>query len=227
MRTTIALCIVATLFLTTIFCLKNNTGKVAMLNDSLPQTEIRQRAVALNNQAVHMQMSFNKDSLKEAENLLIEAIEIDSSYTLAFINLAEIQSMLGQVEEAMITLKRALKGDFNDRNLLFGIGYFYDLLEEPDSAQLFYDKSLQAFEECIGIFPDSLLLMVNQHFIASIAKNDTAIMSRFLKDYQCKYPHADYLKIPVQAYTKKDFLRSLVLPEFREDLRKEIENRHR
>lgn len=58
-------------------------------------------------------------------------------------------------------------------------------------------------------------------------KNDTTILTNFLKEYHRKYPTIDYLQLPIRECTKREFLESLVLSEYREELKKEIENRRR
>lgn len=198
-------------------------------NDSLSNNNVRAKAMELNNRAILKKTNsfFQKDSLRDALILLEEAIRIDTSYKLAFINLAQTQTETGKVGEAVMTLKKTLRGNYNDRSLLFSIGNNYNLLEETDSAQIYYDASLNAFKQCISIYPDSILLLANQHFVASIVKNDTTIITDFIKEYRHKYPNLKYLWFSDYKCTKKEFLKPMVLLEYREILQKEIENRCR
>lgn len=200
-----------------------------IVNDSIVVNNVRLQAMELNNRAILKKTNsfFQKDSLKEALALLEEASLIDTTYQLAYINLAQTQTQMGKVGEAIRTLKKILRGNYNDRCLLFAIGYSYDLLEEPDSAQMYYKESLNAFGQCISAYPDSILLITNKIFVASIMENDTTILTSYLKEYHRKYPTKDYLRIPIYESTKKDFLKSLVLSEYRKELQKEIEDRRR
>lgn len=198
-----------------------------IVNDSLPENNIRAKAMELNNRAILKKTNsfFQKDSLRDALALFEEAALIDTTYQLAYINLAQTQTQMGKVGEAIRTLKRILKGNYNDCSLLFAIGYSYDLLEEPDSAQMYYKESLNAFRKCIGVYPDSILLLTNEAFVASIMKNDTTILANFFRKYHHKYPNIDYLQIPIHGSTKKEFLKPMVLSEYRRNLQKEIEDR--
>lgn len=199
----------------------------SIVNDSIVVSNIRAQAMELNNRAILKKTKsfYQKDSLEEALALLEEASLIDTSYQLAYINLAQTQTEMGKVGEAIRTLKKTLRGTYNDRSLLFAIAYSYDLLEEPDSAQMYYKESLNAFRQCISVYPDSILLLANKAFVTSIMENDTTVISDLLKEYHRKYPNVDYLQLPIRTCTKKEFLKPLVLSEYRKNLQQEIEDR--
>lgn len=227
MRFIISFCFVLALLLIGRFTAEGNSCGI-IENDSLPQQSLRAKAMALNNQAIKMQMSLKEDSLKEAMSLLKDAIRIDSSYSLAYINLAEIQCGMGQVEESVRTLKCVLKKEcINDKNILFGIANCYDILEEPDSAQIYYRESLDVFTQTICSYPDSIQLLANQHFVSFVANNDTTFLVKFLKKYEGKYPNVDFLKESWSKITKEKYLRSKVSADYQSVLQKEIDNRHK
>lgn len=196
-------------------------------NDSLPENSIREKAMALNNQAILLKVrTFSKkDSLGVVLSLLEKATIVDTTYRLAYTNLAQTQAEMGKVEEAISTLKKTLWKKENGRDVSFVIGNYYDLLEEPDSAQMYYKQSLDAFEESIRAYPDSVLLLANQHFISFVANNDTTIIVNFLKEYSLKYPDLKYLNPAWNGFTKEKYLKQMVMPDYRGDLDRTIERR--
>lgn len=214
--------IVAVMLLCTIWTYKSNS-KSYLTNDSLPKSEVRQKAMEKNNYAIRMKMNIdNLDTLNKAACLLGEAIAIDSSYILAYGNLAQLQTAMGQVDEAIYTLQLAHRRSPNDKGILFVIGEYYDLLSEGDSAQKYYNKSLDIYNRAIKAYPDSILLQADKHFILSIMKNDGAILTKFAK----QYPNIDYLKMAVRPINKEKYLNGLVFPAYLNNLQNQIKKRY-
>lgn len=213
--------LVAVMALSCTFRANSRDNMSCITNDSLQKLEVRQKAMEKNNYAICMKMNIdNLDTLNKAARLLGEAIAIDSSYILAYGNLAQLQTAMGQVEEAIYTLKLAHRRDPNYKGIPFVIGEYYDLLSEGDSAQKYYNKSLDIYNRAIKAYPDSILLQTDKHFILSIMKNDGTIFTEFAKqDPNC-------LKVDTRPFDKEKYLNNFVLPAYLNNLQNQIKKRH-
>lgn len=215
--------LVAVMVLSCTFRANNRDNVSYIANDSLQKLEVRKKGMEKNNYAICMKMNIdNLDTLNKAARLLGEAIAIDSSYILAYGNLAKLQTTMGQVEEAIYTLKLAHRRSPNDKGIPFVIGEYYDLLSEGDSAQIYYNKSLDIYNRAIKAYPDSILLLADKHFILSIMKNDGTILTEFAK----QYPNIDYLKVDTSPFNKEKYLNDFVRPAYFNSLQNQIKKRH-
>lgn len=105
-------------------------------------------AVVKNNEAIAFWMkSQRKKDIGKVIYLLKESIAIDSTYKLAYINTAQLTTMLGDIKEAINVLELAIKHFPEDANLYFVKGGLLAKLNEKALSDEMFGKSITLFEK--------------------------------------------------------------------------------
>lgn len=149
----------------------------------------RSEAIEKNNLAIRIYTQYrgNNDSLQLAIAYLDEAIAIDSTYLLAYVNKAQIQCQIGNAMNAVNTMNIACMKKPNDRTYLTGKGFYQDIAGEKDEAQNSYKQALAIYNRLIQEYPDSATLYLEKYFILHFIVKDPIILKDSINYYKKKF----------------------------------------
>lgn len=136
-------------------------GDCNVATDSLPEAKVSPEAIENNDRGVELLVKYrgNMDSLRLAIAFFDQAIEMDSSYLLAYVNKAQVLCVMGEAKKAVATMDIVCRMKPNDRTYLFAKGLYQDVAGDKDSAQNSYKQSLGVYDRLIREYPDSVALL--------------------------------------------------------------------
>lgn len=109
--------------------------------------DFSREAVIKNNEAVeHLARFPKKEDIQIAIQLLRESVAVDSTYRLAYVNMIQSMMMLGQTEEAMEIVDKALEHVPEDADLYFIKGILFAKLHKRKLSEEMLQKSIDLME---------------------------------------------------------------------------------
>lgn len=141
MNTIIKPYLLIALFLTTAFISCNQSEKTG-------DQQFNKKAVALNDSAVKIQMDFvskniSKDSVLKIVDLWKQAITIDPSYQIAYLNLWNFNNSMQLFNENIPLSSDWLKSQPNNLDILIKRGLVYEQLGKIELANKDYEAAMQ------------------------------------------------------------------------------------
>jgi len=141
MNTTIKPYLLIALFLTTAFISCNQSEKTG-------DQQFNNKAVALNDSAVKIQMDFvsrniSKDSVLKIIDLWKQAITIEPGYQIAYLNLWNFNNSMKLFNENIPLCSDWLKSQPNNPDILIKRGLVYEQLGKTDLSNKDYEAALQ------------------------------------------------------------------------------------
>lgn len=118
-------------------------------------------AVLKNNDAVETwTKSHNKENLEKAVNLLKRSIAVDSTYKIAYVNMAQCLTMLNKIERAIEIIAVALKYFPDDAYLCCIQGVLLAKLHKKELSNVFFQKAIVLIEKkIVHTISDDLFFM--------------------------------------------------------------------
>lgn len=196
------------------FCLANDD--IIMNNEPLVteilSKKIKPEAVIKNNRGVVLmtECMSNVDSLKLAIRYFDEAIAIDSSYVLAYVNKAEVFNRMNESQKSINLLIFATRKLSDDRYLPLLLGQRYEHLGKKDSAQYYYKKLTMTYNNLIQTHPDSVSLRVGRLVaLSAIHGEQTMNIADSIRLFEKKDPDSEALKLFKKSFLMKQMYDSI------------------
>lgn len=180
--------------------------------DSLPEAKVSLEAIEDNDRGVELLVKYreNMDSLRLAVDFFDQAIEVDSSYLLAYVNKAQVLCVMGEAKKAIATMDIVCGMKPNDRTYLFAKGLYQDVAGDKDLAQNSYKQSLAVYDRLIREYPDSVALCVNKYFTLLFANVPSRQVVDSINFYKSKLPNNSAWRMyDFNAFSKEDFLNNM------------------
>ena len=196
------------------FCLANDDiiiNNESLTTDMLSEA-IKPEAIIKNNRGVVLMTEYmsNVDSLKLAIHYLDEAIAIDSSYVLAYVNKAEAFNRMNESQKSTNLLIFATRKFSDDRYLPLLLGQRYEHLGKKDSAQYYYKKLAMTYNNLIQIHPDSVSLRVGRLVaLSAIYGEQTMSIADSIRLFEKKDPDSESLKLFKKSFLMKQMYDSI------------------
>lgn len=179
---------------------------------SLLEAKVSPEAIENNDRGVELLVKYrgNMDSLRLAIAFFDQAIEMDSSYLLAYVNKAQVLCVMGEAKKAVATMDIVCRIKPNDRTYLFAKGLYQDVAGDKDSAQNSYKQSLGVYDRLIREYPDSVALYVNKYFTLLFTNVPPRQVVDSINFYKSKLPNQSaWGMYDFAAFGKEDFLRNM------------------
>lgn len=186
----------------------NNDAVIAQSPKENPVSE----AVEKNNQAIKLYMQYrrNNDSLQVAIGYLNEAIAIDSTYLLAYVNKAQIQCQIGDATGAINTINIVCMKEPNNRYYLTAKGLLQDIAGQKKEAQNSYKQALNIYNQLIKEYPDSSALYLDKYFVLHFVVEDPLILKDSINYYKRKFSdNNDFIWKGLEGFDKKKYLQEM------------------
>lgn len=139
-------------FTTISSCTNNHSNKMG------PSRE----CIKLNDDGTQLLLNYrgdNKDELDKAINLFKQAINCDTTYSIAYVNLANAYDHEGSYKEEMACLNRLLVLNNDDPTILVLKGMLFERMNQIDSAKQIYSLTKTAYEKRIAKTPNDINLI--------------------------------------------------------------------
>lgn len=170
-------------------------------------------AIALNNKAMGMFFQSQEDDIIQsvAKGYLVEAIQMDSNYYMAYANLATLLIKQEKRDSAIQVLQTIIDKKPYYAEGLSMQGYIYDRLEKFDLAELKYGQAIEAYDKRIEANEDNVNARVNKAFLIMLLRGKEAGF-REVESVLEKYPDDSFalmMKDEIITYFDREvFLRS-------------------
>ncbi len=171
------------------------------------------KAMALNNRAMSMILDNrnNIDSLVASLKLFDEAIKIDKTLSAPYANKARVLCMLGQMEEAISTLKNFLIITDSVPELKAFTGFMYEKSGEISMAREFYNSAIADYDKYLINNPNSLRHEINRAFLFFFVSDGEQARQEYkqLKERNPTSYEVIVMEDMFLDFDKTDFLQSL------------------
>lgn len=134
-------------------------------------TTFSKKAIELNNKAILLINNGNETDYMKALDLLNKAINIDSTYYMAYSNKITVLIRLKEYDKAIKTCKYLvtnIKQDYPEAFTILGI--LYDKLNKKKNAEHYYKKAIKAYTKRINS-KEEILDMINKAHLIYIMDN--------------------------------------------------------
>lgn len=170
--------------------------------------KLNNKAVLLIGDAAHTYDTLKNVLYDSAITYLNQAIEIDSSYLLAYTNKAQALQRKGSLMEALEVLNRVeiIKPDFVD--VIVGQGFILEKLGQMESADQKYKQALKAYEKRLADDPQNDKVQSDIAFLYIFLEDRNAALDE-IRDLILENPESEQLKMMeglIKDFDRKKFI---------------------